>query len=148
MSHLLIEPRLSGRPPAAIDLHRVRDLAALGLSAEQIADRLGICRRTLFNRMATDPSIRAAMDEGLSEATEFAARTLFDMAREKNLGALIFFLKTRGGFHVPKEAQQVPAVTVNITPSSRPVTFGRVAELVRRQTEALDLATGDSSDAV
>ena len=141
MSAARPQPKSSGRPPAVIDLPRVRDLAALGLSAEKIADRLGVCRRTLFNRMATDPSIRAAMDNGLSEATEFAARTLFDMAREKNLGALIFFLKTKGGFHVPKEAP--PAVTVNLGSQSAPARFDRAAELAEEQARVLALEEAD-----
>jgi hypothetical protein len=137
MSAVLPQPKAIGRPPAVIDLCRVRDLAALGLSADQITDRLGISRRTLFNHMAADPAIRAAMDEGLSEAIEFAARTLFDMAREKNLGALIFWLKTKGGFNVPKEPTPTPAVIVNIGSQPAPVTLEHVHDMAERQAALL-----------
>lgn len=108
----------------------MRELAALGLSAEQIADRLGISRRTLFSRMATDPEIRASMDAGLSEATEFCARTLLDMAGERNLGALIFWLKTRGGYTVPKDPP--PPVVVNVGSMPAPVDTDAIKAMVER----------------
>lgn len=137
MSSIAPRPKAAGRPPTPIDLSRLRDLAALGLSADQIADRLGISRRTLFNRMAAEPQIRATMDAGLSEATEFCARTLLDMARERNLGALIFWLKTRGGFNVPKEAAPAVAVQIHIDATEAPVDFDHVDRLAARQAELL-----------
>ena len=121
MNAIIPHPSGPGRPLVQINLSRVRELAALGLTVEQIADRIGVCRRTLFSRMSTDPAIRGAMDEGLAEATEFAARTLFDMAREKNLGALIFWLKTKGRFNTPREPAPTPSVVVNVGSEPAPV---------------------------
>ena len=54
MNAIIPHPSGPGRPLVQINLSRVRELAALGLTVEQIADRIGVCRRTLFSRMSTD----------------------------------------------------------------------------------------------
>src|SRR4051812_30001869 len=98
-------PKRRGRRLAHINPDQVRELAGLGMTAEQIASRIGVSRRTLFDRMRREPGLRRAFDEGVAVAIELAARLLWELViRERKAAALIFWLKVRGGFTVPKEA--------------------------------------------
>ena len=101
-------PARPGRPPVAIFDREIERLAGLGMTAAQIADRVGVSRRTLFTRMESDPTLREAMDRGISAAVELNATILREEALKGNLTAVIFYLKTRGGYHVPKEALPEP----------------------------------------
>lgn len=126
--------RPMGRPRIAIDVAEITRLAALGLSADQIADRLGVSRRTLFNRMNEDPAAREAMDQGLSEGIDFAASKLHELISEKNLGAICFYLRTRGHW---RAAPQVIQVTHSNT--APPTIDGHIFDLAARQSALLDL---------
>ena len=110
-------PARPGRPPLVVLDSEIERLAGLGLTAAQIADRVGISRRTLFSRLESDPALREAMDRGVSAAVELNATILREEALKGNLTAVIFYLKTRGGYHVPKE---VPAEAPPIPSGSRP----------------------------
>jgi hypothetical protein len=79
------------------------------------------------------------MDEGLAVAVETATRTLWDMAiKERNLGALIFWLKCRGGFSIRQEVQ------VNVVPSGfAPTLDDHITEMAARQSALLDAVDAD-----
>ena len=126
-------PARPGRPPLPIFHGEIERLAGLGLTAAQIADRVGVSRRTLFARMESDPALREAMDRGISAAVEMYATILQDEALRGNLTAIIYFLKTKGGFHVPKEA---PAEAPAAPSGTRlaPITLDHCNDLVARQT--------------
>jgi transcriptional regulator with XRE-family HTH domain len=135
-----LEKRPVGRPRAEIDLDRVRELAGLGLTSEQIAARLGISRRTLFARLEEDPAAREAMEAGLAEAVEVAASTLFDMAiRERNVACLIFWLKCRGQFSLPRP----PAVAISVSADAPLAISEHVFEMAERQRALLDVPDPD-----
>jgi hypothetical protein len=87
-THACIKARLK-------DYKKVFELAADGLNAKQIAAALGVCRATFFNHMQTDPKLREAFDDGAQAGIGEAVHILKEMARERNLGALIFWLKNR-----------------------------------------------------
>ncbi len=131
-----LDARTLGRPEKPIDPARVRDLAALGLSSEMIATRIGVARRTLFDRMERDPEIRQAFDEGLAEGVEFAARGLQALIAQGNLGALIFYLKSRGGFKDPPS--NAPSVVINIGEQKAPVTIESVNDLIEEQRALIE----------
>jgi hypothetical protein len=127
-----------GRPPIPIDLDRVRELASLGLNADHIAARLGVSRRTLFQRMSEDPAYREALDQGVASGVETAARTLREMAAAGNVAAIIFFLKTKGGFVTPKEPTPAPIVHVHLDGSApAPVTIDHISALEDEQRRLL-----------
>ena len=94
-----------GRPRKdEIDPGAIRALAALGLNATTIAARLGLSRRTLFERLRTDPLAREAYDEGLADLVTTGSAKLRELVEQGNVTALIFLLKTKGGWLTPREA--------------------------------------------
>ena len=107
--------RPAGRPRGPeIDVDAIRALAALGLNATTIAARLGLSRRTLFERLETDPAARAAYDEGLADLVSLAAGKLRELIEAGNVTAAIFVAKTKGGFSTPRDNGQtaVPSAPV------------------------------------
>jgi transcriptional regulator with XRE-family HTH domain len=75
------------------DEHRrlVKTLAAVSITQQKIARRVGVSHKTLTKYF------RDELDQGSIEGEAEVAKTLFKMARSgKNLGAVIAFLKTKG----------------------------------------------------
>ncbi len=94
-----------GRPrKAEIDADAIRALAALGLNATTIAARLGLSRRTLFERLQNDPVAREAYDAGLADLVATAGAKLRELVEAGNVTALIFVLKEKGRWLTPREA--------------------------------------------
>lgn len=133
-------PAQIGRPPIPIFHTEVERLAGLGLTAAQIADRIGAAWRTLFTRMEADQALREAVERGVSAAVEAAAMVLQEEALKENLTAIIFFLKTKGGFHVPREAAPAPTPIPAKTGSDLP---GACRRNARRQIEWMARAYAD-----
>tara|TARA_B100000530_G_C15885801_1_gene459342 strand:+ start:582 stop:962 length:381 start_codon:yes stop_codon:yes gene_type:complete len=95
-----------GRPK--IELSRkqkseVETLAAV-LTTEQIADYFGISRRVFFDILDRDEEVSALYKKGKARAVGFVAQNLMQKARGGDLGAQIFYLKTRAGW---KETQRI-----------------------------------------
>ncbi len=95
--HAVAKPA-RGRPrKGEVDPDAIRALAALGLNATTIAARLGLSRRTLFERLAEDPVARAAYDDGLADLVTTAGAKLRELIEGGNVTAIIFALKCKGG---------------------------------------------------
>ena len=75
----------------------VETLAAV-LSSEQIADYLGMGRRTFYAAMERDDDLAARYKRGRARAVGAVAQSLIAKARAGNVTAMIFFLKTQGGW--------------------------------------------------
>lgn len=75
----------------------VETLAAV-LSSEQIADYLGLGRRTFYSQMQGDEDLAARYKRGRARAVGAVAQSLIAKARAGNITAMIFFLKTQGGW--------------------------------------------------
>lgn len=97
------EPRakpLGGRPLTTLtDAQRaeVETLSAV-LNAEQIADFLGIGRTTFFAILNRDEDLSERYKRGKARAIGAVAQSLVTKARAGNVTAMIFFLKTQGGW--------------------------------------------------
>ena len=76
---------------------QVEALAAF-LSAEQIADYLGVSRTTFYAMMDRDDDISERYKRGRAKAVGSVAQGLLKEARNGNLGAMIFYLKTQAGW--------------------------------------------------
>lgn len=76
---------------------QVEALAAF-LSAEQIADYLGVGRTTFYAMMDRDNEISERYKRGRAKAVGSVAQGLLKEARNGNLGAMIFYLKTQAGW--------------------------------------------------
>lgn len=102
--------RLGGRPLATVtDAQRaeVETLSAV-LTAEQIADFLGIGRTTFFAMLNRDEDLSERYKRGKARAVGSVAQSLVTKARAGNVTAMIFFLKTQGGW---RETVQVAETT-------------------------------------
>ncbi len=80
-----------------IDLKRVEMLAGRGLTQAEIATSLGISERTLAYRKRDFADFAAAIKKGKADAAEVVANSLFTLCKKGNLGALIWYEKTRRG---------------------------------------------------
>jgi hypothetical protein len=80
---------------AALDLKKIEDLAAKGLTLEQIAAALSIDVRTLYNHRK---KFGEAINRGAANGIATIANKLFEAANTGNVTAQIFFLKARAGW--------------------------------------------------
>lgn len=86
------------RPKIAIDTSRVEELAAQGLTQEEIALCLGISERTLRNHKQINSVLADAIKSGKAKAASEIANVLYLKAtKDKDLGAIIWWEKTRRG---------------------------------------------------
>ena len=81
-----------------IDLQKIEDMAANGLTEEEVAASLGFCRMTITRRKRDDVAFAAAWKRGRQRANSEVTNTLMSLVREKNLGAVVWFEKTRKGY--------------------------------------------------
>jgi AcrR family transcriptional regulator len=93
---------------AALDLEKIEDLAAKGLTLEQIAAALNIDVRTLYNHRKKFREVGEAINRGAANGIATIANKLFEAANNGNVTAQIFFLKARAGWR-----DQGPAVEIN-----------------------------------
>jgi hypothetical protein len=89
---------MRGRKPIVIDLAEVERLAGLGLSEAQICNCIGIHVDTLAHRKRQSSIFSEALKRGRDRALAQVSNWLYELCAEKNLGALIWYEKTRGGF--------------------------------------------------
>lgn len=86
------------RPRIEIDISRVEELAAQGLSQAEICLVIGVSEDTLSRRKADSAAIADAIKSGKAKAASEVANTLYLMAtKDKDLGAVIWWEKTRRG---------------------------------------------------
>lgn len=81
-----------------IDLTAVEEAAAEGLSHEEVAARLGISRSTLERRAAENEAFDAAIKRGRARANAEVTNQLFKKVKRGDLGAIIWWEKTRKGY--------------------------------------------------
>lgn len=86
------------KPFIEIDLEKVEELASHGLTMEQIATSLGITDRTLYRRKKLESEISEAIKRGRRKGIATIANKLYASAEGGNMAAMIFFLKTQGGW--------------------------------------------------
>lgn len=107
-----------------IDIDQVRRLASRGLSEEQIADSLGISRRTLSYRKAESAQFAQAIKTGRAQAISFVSNKLMKLIDEGNITAIIFFLKTQAGW---RETQKIEAnITERKVPEGATALFAKI----------------------
>lgn len=74
------------------------EMLAQYLTLEQIADHLGICRKTLLNKRKEHPEIEASYRKGKAKAIETTAQSLMSNIAAGKEASIIFFLKTQAGW--------------------------------------------------
>lgn len=86
-----------GRKQIPIDLDKVRKLAGDGLTDEEIALCLGISTDTIGRRKKDSAEFADAIKEGKAIAAGTVANALMELVKRKNLGAIVWYEKTRRG---------------------------------------------------
>lgn len=106
------------KPRITIDIDEVERLAGQGLTQAEICLCLGISERTLYNRKRESAEFADAMKRGKSKAASEVANKLYEMAKAGDLGAIVWWEKTRRGLS-DRIQQQVTAniYTVDIDSS-------------------------------
>jgi len=86
-----------GRPKKLkdISLKEVEKLAALGLTDEEIASWLGICRATLSNYKKQEKEFLDTIKRGKLKSDSNVIKSLYQKALDGDTTAMIFWLKNR-----------------------------------------------------
>lgn len=85
------------KPRLPIDLRRVEELAGHGLSQREISLSLGISEDTLQRRKRDSAAFAAALQKGQARGAAEVANKLFEKCMAGDLGAIVWYEKTRCG---------------------------------------------------
>lgn len=86
------------KPKIIPDIGQVEALAANGLTQEQIALALGISPATLYARKRENKEFVEAIKRGKAKGIALVTNALMTEIKTGNTAAMIFFLKTQGGW--------------------------------------------------
>lgn len=96
-----------GRILIEFDPAEVRRLSGLGLTISEIASRLEISERTLYQRKADLAQFSQAWKSGKARAKEDTSNVLYQKAMEGDTACLLHFDKTRNRMSDPQEPLDV-----------------------------------------
>lgn len=119
--------------PSQNEIQDAERLAGL-LTVAQLADYLGVSERTLHRRLADHDGLRAAYKKGRARTIGVIASQLVQAARDGNITAQIFYLKTQAGW---RERDVI---------EHRHVLVERL--LTMTPEELLEIETSDSEDVI
>tara|TARA_R110000796_G_scaffold112039_1_gene223539 strand:+ start:943 stop:1323 length:381 start_codon:yes stop_codon:yes gene_type:complete len=104
-----------GRPAVELTGDQLIELKALAtvLNKAQVADYFGICENTLRAIEKRQPDVSAAYKKGRVDQILDMGGNLVSLAKEGNVAANIFYLKTQAGWKESEpEAQEIPAINI------------------------------------
>lgn len=78
-----------------IDYEQLEKLAALGLTDEEIADFIGVCRKTLHTMKKENERFLHTIKMGKLKADSKVISSLYEQATQGNVTAQIYWLKNR-----------------------------------------------------
>ena len=85
------------RPRIELDISKIEELAAQGLTQTEICLVLGIGENTLLRRKAESEVLADAIKRGKAKAASAISNVLYWKAMEGDLGAIVWYEKTRRG---------------------------------------------------
>lgn len=102
-----------GPKPIVLNADQIAQVEALSayLSQDQIADYLGICRPTLAAIMERQPEVGLRYKAGKAKSIGVVAQGLVMQARDGNVAAAIFYLKTQAGWKETTAVENTHGVT-------------------------------------
>jgi hypothetical protein len=80
-----------------LDIAKIEELAGQGLTEQEICLCIGISRTTLYRRKRDASAVAEAIERGKAKAHAVVANALFELCKERNLGAIVWFEKSRCG---------------------------------------------------
>ena len=85
------------RAKIELDLKQIEALAGRGLTQEEICYSLGISRDTLDRRKKDSAVFAESIKRGRAQSHAVIANALYELAKGGNLGAIVWYEKTRCG---------------------------------------------------
>jgi hypothetical protein len=104
-----------GRPAVELTGVQLIELKALAtvLNKSQVADYFGICENTLRAIEKRQPEVSAAYKKGRVDQILDMGGNLVQLAKQGNVAANIFYLKTQAGWKESEpEVQEIPAINI------------------------------------
>lgn len=109
-----------GRPPRKFTVEEITQVEALAavLTKGQVADYFGITEKTLREIEKRQPEVFTAYKKGRVKQCASMGNNLVKLAKEGNVAANIFYLKTQAGWKEPEaDIQELPQLVVQVVPT-------------------------------
>ncbi len=110
---------MTGRPswiPNETSCNQVQEMASRGLTVAQIASCLGISETTLYKKQNEYAEFMDAIKRGRAEGINQVSNALFEKAKQGNVTAMIYYLKTRDrenwGENQPEPLKEIPPMKI------------------------------------
>ena len=126
------------KPKIQIDTSQIEIYAAQGLSLAEICLCLGISESTLYGRKRESAEIAEAIKRGKARAASEIANQLYQMAKGKDLGAIIWWEKTRRGLSDKTTTiveQEVDYILDRLRDNLSPEEYARALTAIRGSKE-------------
>jgi hypothetical protein len=129
------------RSPVVWDYKKVEQLAAQGLTLQQIAAAFGYSERAIYNRKKVDVQLVQSLKKGKAQGIATISNALFQTAVDGNTTAQIFYLKNRDPENW-SDRQQLDALVTHELPTqvlievtSNPLPQGILIEQEKENTK-------------
>ena len=105
-----------GRPMIVFDEAQIAQVEALAavMSKRQICDYLGVGETTFREIEGRQPEVSDALKKGKAKAIGSVGQSLIQQARNGNISAAIFYLKTQAGWRESEQEQGNQNITLQI----------------------------------
>lgn len=104
-------PRAEPKKLTEEQVIQVEALSAF-LTVPQMADYFGIGRTTFFRIMERQPEVEVRYKKGCARSIAFSAKALQEKIKAGNLSAIIFHLKTKGGWRETDDRDKQEAASL------------------------------------
>ncbi len=102
------------RPRIELDISRIEELAAQGLTQAEICLCLGIGENTLLRRKQESEVVADAIKRGRAKAASEISNVLYGMAQRGDLGAIVWWEKTRRGLTDKTQQEYSGGLTIRV----------------------------------
>ena len=106
-----------GRPPRKFTVEEITQVEALAavLTKGQVADYFDITEKTFREIEKRQPEVSTAYKKGRVKQCASMGNNLVQLAKEGNVAANIFYLKTQAGWKEPEaDIQELPQLVVQV----------------------------------
>jgi DNA-binding XRE family transcriptional regulator len=106
-----------GRPPVVFDEKQTAQVEALAavMTKVQMADYFGISEPTLKQIEERQPEVSLAYKRGKAKAIGSVGSNLLSQAKNGNVTAIIFYLKTQAGWREEREPErELPPIQIHV----------------------------------
>lgn len=110
-----------GRPPRKFTVEEITQVEALAavLTKGQVADYFDITEKTFREIEKRQPEVSTAYKKGRVKQCASMGNNLVKLAKEGNVAANIFYLKTQAGWKEPEaDIQELPQLVVQVVPTN------------------------------